>query len=115
MFAFHKENKALATVALTTAKDPSKYGVVKLKGSRIVEFVEKPLKPPSNLINAGLSILEPEIFDYVPEGPGSMEKEIFPKLAKEGRLYGYSFDGQWFDTGTMDAYEEAMDKWVDFR
>jgi len=111
MFAFHKENNALATIALTTVKDPTKYGVVKLKGSRILEFIEKPAKPPSNLINAGLSICEPAIFKYIPTGAGSMEKDIFPKLAKDGLLFGYPFDGQWFDTGTLQAYEEAMEKW----
>jgi mannose-1-phosphate guanylyltransferase len=114
MYLFHKEHQAAATIALTTVEDPAKYGVVRLKGNRIVEFVEKPKKPPSNLINAGLYMLEPEVFDYVASGAGSIEKDVFPKLAEKGRLFGYPFDGQWFDTGTLERYEDAMEKWVDF-
>src|SRR3989338_242213 len=55
MFRLHKRKDALATLALTTVEDPSHYGVARLDGSRIIEFVEKPKKEdaPSNLINAG--------------------------------------------------------------
>jgi NDP-sugar pyrophosphorylase family protein len=113
MFLTHKDNKACATVALTTVDDPCKYGVAKLKGNRIIDFEEKPKKVQSRLINAGLCMLEPDIFKYIPQGACSLEKEIFPKLAKEGLLFGYPFDGQWFDTGTMENYEEAMQKWID--
>jgi NDP-sugar pyrophosphorylase family protein len=41
-----------------------------------------------------------------------LEKEVFPKLAKEGKLYGFKFKGQWFDTGTLERYEEAKQKWA---
>ena len=113
----HKENKALATIALTTVEDPSQYGVANLKGNRIQAFVEKPRREeaPSNLINAGFYILEPEVIDYIPEGFTMIEKDVFPKLAKEGKLFGYPFDGQWFDTGTMERYELALKKWKDLR
>lgn len=39
------------------------------------------------------------------------EKEVFPKVAKDGGLYGYKLKGQWFDTGNMQRYEEAIKKW----
>src|SRR3989338_6140915 len=59
MFRLHKRKDALATIALTTAKDPSKYGVARLSGSRILDFVEKPKEDEAttNLINAGFYIL----------------------------------------------------------
>ncbi|MBN2566610.1 nucleotidyltransferase family protein [Candidatus Woesearchaeota archaeon] len=115
MFMFHKRNRGLATDALTTVEDPSMYGVARLKGNQILEFIEKPKRgtAPSNLINAGLYILEPEVIDYVPKGMASLERDVFPVLAKEGRLYGYAFDGQWFDTGTMERYERAIQEWKD--
>ncbi len=112
---FHKNNEGLATVALTNVDDPSRYGVAAMKGSKIVEFVEKPSKEdaPSNLINAGMAIMEPEIIDkYIPErGQAMVEYDIYPKLAAEGKLYGYPFSGQWFDTGTHEAYEKAIKEW----
>ena len=113
MFKFHRKNKGLITTALTTVKDPSVYGVAKLEGNKILEFVEKPPKDkaPSNLINSGLSIWEPEVLKIIKPGFTMYEKDIFPSLAKEGRLYGYIFSGQWFDTGTPERYELAIKRW----
>jgi mannose-1-phosphate guanylyltransferase len=113
MFLFHKQNKALITAALTTVADPSAYGVAKLQGSKILEFVEKPKKEeaPSKLINSGLSIWEPEAIDFIPDGFSMYEQDVFPKLAEKEKLYGYIFSGQWFDTGTPERYEKAIKEW----
>lgn len=111
MFRLHKRKNALATIALTTVDDPSHYGVAKLDGSRVVEFIEKPSNPPSNLINAGFYILEPEVIDMIPDGFSMLEKDVFPKLAKLGRLRGFPFAGQWFDIGNIERYKIADKKW----
>jgi NDP-sugar pyrophosphorylase family protein len=113
MYLFHKQNKALVTAALTTVEDPSAYGVAKLEGNKILEFVEKPKKEdaPSNLINSGLSIWEPEVVKSIPKGFSMYEKDVFPQLAKQKKLYGYIFSGQWFDTGTPERYEKAIKEW----
>lgn len=113
MYKVHRENEALATVALTTVEDPSAYGVAKLDGSKILEFVEKPKREeaPSNLINAGFYILEPKIIDYIPNGFAMLERDVFPKLAKMGKLFGYPFSGQWYDTGSFERYEKALREW----
>lgn len=115
MYIFHKENKATATIALATVEDPSAYGVAKLQGNRILEFIEKPKKEnaPSNLINSGLYILEPEVLDCIPDGFSMLEKDVFPRLAREGKLYGYPFSGQWYNTGTLELYEKAIKEWKD--
>jgi len=115
LYLFHKENKVVGTIALMTVTDPSAYGVARLHGNKILEFVEKP-KPghaPSNLINAGLYMFEPEVLDYVPKDHAMLEKDVFPRLAKEGKLAGFPFAGQWFDTGTMERYERAIQEWKD--
>ena len=115
MFLFHKEMKCAATIALTTVEDPSKYGVAKLQRNRILEFVEKPKKEdaPSNLISSGLYILEPEVIDMVADGKSMLEEDVFPQLAMDGKLFGYPFSGQWFDTGTLERYEKAIKEWED--
>ena len=115
MYLFHKENKAAATIALASVNDPSAYGVAKLQGNRILEFIEKPKKEsaPSNLINSGLYIFEPEVLDYIQEGYAMLETNVFPRLAREGRLYGYPFSGQWLNTGTLELYEIAIREWKD--
>ncbi len=100
---FHRKNKAKITIALTTVEDPSQLGIVELKDNLITRFLEKP-KPEqtfSNLVNAGLYVLEPEILDYVPEGePYDFAKQLFPKLIENGiKIHGYIGEGTWLDTG----------------
>lgn len=114
----HKsKNKAVATIALHKVEDPSRYGVAELtKDNRVLYFIEKPSpqKAPSNLINAGIYVLEPEIFDYIPSGKAvSIEREVFPKLAEEGKLYGYDFEGLWIDIGEPEDYLKANRLWLD--
>lgn len=113
MLQFHKHQGAHATLALLEVDDPSLYGVAKLDGMRILEFIEKPKKEqaPSNLINAGFYIFEPEVFDVIPKGKAMFEYDVFPKLAQQGRLYGFRIEGQWFDTGNHERLEKAKREW----
>ena len=115
MYEFHRKNRATATIALTTVPDPSQYGVARLDGNKIMEFVEKPKKEeaPSNLINSGLYIMEPEVLDLIKPGFCMTEKDVFPRLARQGKLFGFPFSGQWFDTGNMERYERAIKEWKD--
>ncbi len=117
MFREHKNSNALATIALTAVETPSDYGVARLNGNQILEFVEKPSPgdAPSNFINAGFYILEPDVVDMIPEGFSMLEKDVFPKLASMGRLHGFAFSGQWFDTGNMERYERALREWCPIR
>ncbi len=100
LYNFHNENGGISTIALTTLEDPSNYGVALLNGNKVMTFIEKPSKNNtiSNLINAGLYIMDPKVFKYIPEGFGMIEQEVFPKLAGEEKLMGYVFGGQWFDS-----------------
>ena len=86
----HREKSAVATIALYRVEDPSRYGTVKLaEESRVKQFVEKaPLRQaPSNLINAGVYLLDPEIFKYIPGGrPVSIEREVFRNWRKRGNF-----------------------------
>ena len=107
---YHKMKGGLATIALIHVPDPSRYGAVELDGEgHVLRFVEKP-EPgmaPSNLINAGIYVLEKEVLDYIPEGKISTEKEVFPILAKEGKLFGFEAHGLWVDIGVPESYLEA--------
>lgn len=94
MTEFHHKMKPVATIALAKVPDPQNYGVVLSDKGKVVKFLEKPKNPSSKYINSGLYLLEPEIFNYHP-GPKFLmiEKNIFPKLAKEGNLAGFKFQG----------------------
>ena len=126
---FHQTCGGLSTIAVTTVEDASRFGMIILQDDRILDFVEKPDKQKqmsfgwesrgfpegkratSQYVNSAYYILEPEVIDRIPEGYCMIEKDIFPNLAKEGKLFGYRFDGQWFDVGTFSAYEEAIKNW----
>ncbi len=107
----HTETGALATIALCTVEDPTAFGVAELcNGNQIKQFIEKPPKneAPSNLINAGAYVLSPKVFEYIPDGRAvSIEREVFPKLAAEGRLSGFRMEGLWMDIGKPQEYLEA--------
>ena len=113
----HKEKTAVATIALHKVEDPSRYGVTELtKENRIKRFIEKPSREaaPTNLINAGVYVFDPRIFKYIPEGRAvSLEREVFPKLAEEGLLYGHAFDGLWADMGKTEDYLEVSKALLD--
>ena len=112
MARIHQKLKSVATIALVKVPNPQDYGVVLCKKGIVQEFLEKPKDPPSKYINSGLYLLSPRIFDYHP-GPKFLmiEKDIFPKLAKEGKLAGFKFQGKWMDCGTWERYEKALAEW----
>jgi len=99
---FHRENGGIITMALSSVKEPGKFGVVRVSGSQVVEFVEKPKTASSYLINAGIYLMEPSIFHYYPQKSKiSLETEIFPSIAKEGKLFGYILSHEWMDVGKL--------------
>ncbi|MFH1036980.1 MAG: nucleotidyltransferase family protein [Patescibacteria group bacterium] len=113
MVRWHFEKNNIATIGLVKVDNPQAYGVARLEDDKIIEFVEKPKNPPSSYINSGTYVLNPEIRNYYPKGATSsmVETDLFPKLAKEGKLHGYKLSGRWMDTGTFQRWEEAINNW----
>ena len=111
MLQSHKSSKAAITDALREVQDPSRFGVVELDAaSRIVRFVEKPNKmdAPSRLINAGIYLIEPSVLKRIPsERKVSLEREIFPVLARHGKLGGFRLRDYWFDIGNFSDFRKA--------
>ncbi|MGA2520005.1 MAG: NDP-sugar synthase [Acidimicrobiales bacterium] len=117
LVAFHHSHGAQATLHLTAVEDPSRFGVVPTDDrGRVIEFLEKP-EPgtaPTNLINAGMYVLEPGVVDRIPpERRVSVERETFPALVEEGSVYALAFEAYWLDTGTPAAYLRANADLVD--
>ena len=109
MLARHEAAGARATIALAAVEDTSAYGVVPTgEDGRVEAFLEKQPGPaPTNRINAGAYVLEPDVVDMIPAGRAvSIEREIFPQLV-DGRLHGFHFDDYWIDIGTPERYLEA--------
>ena len=103
----HKENGGIGTLALWEVEDPTRFGIVGVDDEqRVTQFKEKPKKEEvfSNLINAGSYLFEDSIFDYIPKGRSSLEREVFPVLAREHQLNGFSFEGYFIDAGTPKSW-----------
>jgi len=117
----HEETDALMTIALTTVEKVEQYGIAELsKNHRIKRFVEKPLaeNAPSNLANAGIYLLSPEIRKIVQSDDVKklMQKnarldfgfDLIPYLVNNGyRVFGYEIS-EWFDIGNPECYLKAM-------
>jgi mannose-1-phosphate guanylyltransferase len=109
MIDLHRGEKAKVTIALTPVDDPTLYGLVETStASRVTRFVEKPSpgEITTNMINAGIYILEPEILAQIPAQTSvSIERETFPRLLSRGEpVYAYSSAAYWLDIGTPEKY-----------
>lgn len=101
LYRYHKEMGGKATMALTRVEDPSEFGVAVLDDAgRIEQFVEKPKREEaiSNLVNAGIYVLEPDVLNLIPEGKEyDFSRDLFPKLLED--IYGFELSGLWIDIG----------------
>jgi len=111
MAKLHNQAGTLGTIALVEIEDPENYGVVVCNSTKIQDFIEKPKNPPCKYINAGLYLLNSEILELSKLEFSMIEKDIFPQLAKENKLAGFKFKGQWTDCGTWKRYQQALSDW----
>jgi mannose-1-phosphate guanylyltransferase len=113
---FHRDHRAEGTIHLTPVDDPSAFGVVPTDDNgRVEAFIEKPPRDqaPTNFINAGTYVLEPSVLDRIPGGRRvSIERETFPAMVNDGRLYAMSSDADWIDVGTPQAFLDVNLRYV---
>jgi len=84
----HIDSNKTATIGLISSISPYKRGAAILEGTIIREFKEKQ-KTKSNIVNAGIYILKPKIFEYFDKHTKSLELDVFPKLARDKQLQGF--------------------------
>ncbi|MEM3247647.1 MAG: sugar phosphate nucleotidyltransferase [Candidatus Micrarchaeaceae archaeon] len=122
MYLQHIETKALVTVALTTMTGPltnalsyENFGVTKLEGFRIVEFVENPRRlEGTELFSAGIYVIDPRVADYIsiPREKTMLEESLFPKLARQGKLYAFLHSGPWHSLDNDRSIETSIAKFA---
>ena len=100
----HHNSNAKATMALAKVEHPEEFGIVGLDKSGMVErFKEKPKKEEvfSNLINAGIYVMEPDVLSKVPAGQMyDFSKQLFPMFLESNCLiHGSPLEGLWKDIG----------------
>jgi NDP-sugar pyrophosphorylase family protein len=104
------EHAALAAVALYPVDDARGLGRVEFEPSgRIARFVEKDAAHTGQAwVSGGVYALWPALWRRLPAGrPSSLERDVFPGLAAEGRLWGLRCDGRFFDIGTPESWAAA--------
>lgn len=109
MLQFHRDKGAKVTIALTPVDDPTRFGVVETDSNqRVTRFIEKPKREQvtSNMINAGVYIVERQVLKRIPKGKRFMfERDVFPVLLVEGEpVFSYATDAYWIDAGTPEQY-----------
>lgn len=115
-YAFYEQQQAEAAMLLIKMADSERYGRVQIDNNkRVTSFVEKG-QTGSGLVNAGIYILSRNILDALPvKIPASLERDVFPDLAKQGMLSGYEAETKVFiDIGTPASYSAAQDLLADF-
>jgi mannose-1-phosphate guanylyltransferase len=106
----HKDRGAIMSIFLAPVPDPSAFGTAALEpDNRITKFVEKPAPgtEPSNLVNCGTWLFQPEVLDHIPDQKmdGSIERLVMPGLIEAGKLLlGFPSDAYWLDVGTPERY-----------
>ena len=111
----HKEKGAMAS--LITKRVPreqvSSYGVVVTdQEGRVLSFQEKPSieEAASDMINTGIYIFEPEVFDFIPAGEAcDIGSDLFPKLVEaKAPFYALPMEFEWVDIGKVPDYWQAI-------
>ncbi|EOY07426.1 Glucose-1-phosphate adenylyltransferase family protein isoform 3 [Theobroma cacao] len=115
MIDFHKGHGGEASIMVTKVDEPSKYGVVVMEETtgKVEKFVEKPKIFVGNKINAGIYLLNPSVLDRIELRPTSIEKEVFPMIAGENKLYAMVLPGFWMDIGQPKDYITGLRLYLD--
>ena len=112
---FYKKTSAnvVALYDLKSKKNASLYGVVEINAdNKIIEFLEKPENPKSSLVSTACYLFTRKgvrnITRYLKEGNDPDKMGHFIEwLIKNDLVYGYVFDGYWFDIGSFESYDLA--------
>jgi D,D-heptose 1,7-bisphosphate phosphatase len=98
--------KAVAALALRRVPDAGRYGAVALQEGTITAFCEKS-GGGEGLVHAGVGLMRREIVSCIANMPASIETDVCPRLAAQGRLIGREFSGYFIDIGLPDTLAAA--------
>lgn len=108
-YEFHINKKGILSMVLARTKKVQDFGSVMLDNSqRITSFKEKVTCTNECLVNAGIYLMQKEVFSYMPdEKYFSLEYDLFPRLIDD-KCYGFITESELIDIGTPERYEKAI-------
>jgi D-glycero-alpha-D-manno-heptose 1-phosphate guanylyltransferase len=105
---FHRQKGGLVSMAVMRVQDTHRYGTVQVDAdNRVIGFAEKTASDTPGLVNAGVYVFNRAVLDYIPEGPASLERDVFPRLLDHG-MYAAKQYGMFIDIGTPEDYARAQ-------
>ena len=110
----HKASGAIGTMTLVKVRDSARYGqVITDQGGYVTDFHEKGSGGLESYINAGLYVLEPAVFDYIPQNKFvSLEKDVLPVILEDDKkINTYKYVENFFDIGIPEDYFDFL-RWV---
>ena len=109
LLSYHKQNNNIITVVSVLKNYKIPYGTIETSDNGLLEALNE--KPDIVYqINSGLYILEPKIFDYLPENEFMHITELIMILKNNGYNVGVFpvSEGSWTDMGNWDAYLKVI-------
>ena len=108
MLAFHREHQAVLTVAVRQYDVQVPFGVLECDGPVVRRLNEKPVF--GFFVNAGIYVLEPAVYDFIPPAERLDMTELIQRLLDAGkRVVSFPVREYWLDIGEQDAYQQAQD------
>ncbi|MFH1753136.1 MAG: nucleotidyltransferase family protein [Candidatus Omnitrophota bacterium] len=92
-----KAHKDCATMTVKDFAEEKNFGVVTHEDGLVTGFTRK------RLVNCGIYSFSREVVNYIGDGFQDFDKDLFPRLIKDKKLYMYEHKGRWEDAGT-EAY-----------
>ncbi len=98
----------LLRMALRGTPNASRFGVVELSEGRVRAFLPRG-SASEGLVNAGVYLVRRALLDRIVTTPCSLESDVFPVLAADGRIEGKVYDAFLLDIGVSEDYAAAAD------
>jgi dTDP-glucose pyrophosphorylase/CBS domain-containing protein len=107
MLAYHQEHHAVMTVAVRQYDIKVPYGVIECVGSRVCALKEKPQL--HFLVNAGVYLLEPKVYEFIPNGEHLNMTDLIQRLLDSNHtVVSFPIIEYWLDIGQLADYERAQ-------
>jgi D,D-heptose 1,7-bisphosphate phosphatase len=101
------EPSATVAIALRRLADASRYGVVEIERDWIMSFRDRPEHPGNGLVSGGVYACRRVLIDSL-TSCCSLERDVFPFLARGGKLLGAPYDGYFIDIGVPESFARAQ-------
>lgn len=107
MLEFHKKSGAALTIhARSHSQSLEAYTDIKTdQAGKVTAFGEK---AASGMMFSGSYLLEPALLSRLPAGASELRPSLLEPLVKEGKLFAFKEDIDWFDTGTIQSYAQTQ-------